>query len=132
MIDLVTRPRNAFWSASILATLLMVLAQGCARTEADGPSMTGDAAGISDLLDDWNENGPDPALFVEGKAPADAEFEKYHQYSYALMRTPRVSGTTTTTPVQVYDEMAGQEVGTIDWTFTKVGDAWKIEAAPLP
>lgn len=109
---------------------------GCGGDSGGKPLDMGgeDGSKISTVIEDVNDAVGNTkqldTLFVKGSKPSDPK--KMVKYGYSIVGKPTVSGTTGTAKVRVDPAGGGATVGEVEWTFEKVGDAWKIKSAPLP
>jgi hypothetical protein len=118
-----------------LALALLAGLVGCRGADAPAPPGYGSEDGqqIARLVDELNEAKPDPGKLKKlyPGAPAGAT-KQYDPYRYEVTGQPAVSGDTATAQIRIVKDTDGQERGTKEWTFEKVGGAWKVKTAPLP
>lgn len=86
---------------------------------------------IAVLVEDFNEYKANARRASELFAQPVRDLKKYDSYSYDLSGSPTVSGDKATATVKVRTD-EGTDKGTVEWSFVKVGNKWKIQAAPLP
>jgi len=121
----------------ILGFTLALSLSGCLGS-APPPVWTGDAKAVSDLMDDWNDADKTrkasaaAKLFVKDTSPTAAQFKVFRQYSFDQAGPPSISGTTATMTVNVVSRKPNSTPTTLEWSFEKEGEAWKIKAAPMP
>lgn len=121
-----------------LVLTLSLLGAGCGGGGGGGVAAAADDSRlVNDVVDDFNEARMDARkstqLFAAGKMPAKAEFKKYGPLSYwPNLGAPTISGDTATMKVSVRNEITGDDVGMVVWTFVKEAEGWKIQSAPLP
>lgn len=124
---------RAFRTPALFAALFLPpFSVGC----GDGPKVQSEGEAVAGVLSSFGDQASNPktlkVYFADGKAPPDGELMKYKNKGFELVGEPRASGGTVTAKVKVTDEMKGDELGQVVWTFVKVGDQWKLESAPLP
>ncbi|MFO0798003.1 MAG: hypothetical protein U0804_11030 [Gemmataceae bacterium] len=115
----------------------VLLAAGCAGSSSVPMPDYGSEEGlkIAQLVSEFNDTKGAPAKFKKAFAgdPPAAGLKAYERYVYEVeVGSPRVSGGTATATVRLLKEADNELVTTKEWTFAKVGDAWKIKTAPLP
>ena len=130
--------RSIFWMVGLAITLT-----GCGPSDsAQGVKTVGQfdvdvikvSGELSKLVDKVQPSASSASefgnLFVEpGKAPQDRT--DYQKYLFGVDQIPQLSGNTAKAAVKLGDKFGG-EFGSAEWTFTLVGQEWKIAAAPLP
>jgi hypothetical protein len=117
------------WLAPLL---LIVAAHGCRRDErqwTDADQIWGLVANMSEVAADAKGF---QSFFVDGTAPDESQRLRYKRGGYAIASGPKVSGSSATMTVTVSNAATGEELGKMEWTAEKVGDAWKLKEAPLP
>ncbi|HYH67062.1 MAG TPA: hypothetical protein VD866_20370 [Urbifossiella sp.] len=119
-----------------LALLTVLFAAGCGSSAIPMPDYGSDEGlKIAQLVSEFNDTRGAPAKFktMFAAAPPAAGLKAYEKYVYEVeVSSPRVDGTTATATVRLLKEADNSLVTTKEWTFAKVGDAWKIKTAPLP
>ncbi|MCS6866612.1 MAG: hypothetical protein RMJ56_08140 [Gemmataceae bacterium] len=90
-----------------------------------------DAKAIAVLIEDFNEYKANPKRAGELFAQPAKDWRKYDTYNFDLSGSPTVNGDKATATVKVRTD-EGTDQGTVEWSFVKVGNKWKIQAAPLP
>ncbi len=116
---------------AIAAIGLIVLA-GCGGDEKREQSQKEALEGVLSSFGDQASNPKTlKVYFSDGKAPAEKDLKAYQNKSYMVTEEPKVEGGIVTACVKVTDEKDGKELGTFTWTFTRDGEKWKIESAPL-
>ena len=122
-------PRLALLTAALLAA-------GCAGSSAIPMPDYGSEEGlkIAQAVSNFNDAKASPSKFktaFAGAPPASAK--AFDRYVYEVeVGSPRVEGATATATVRLLKEADNSLVTTKEWTFRKVGDAWKLATAPLP
>jgi len=118
------------------AAVSALLVAGCTSESITKVNSDGEARRISDVVEQFNESRTNAkrsqGLFARGAMPATAQFKKYGQFSYFTTGTARADGDSATMEITVRDEKTSEDAGTVEWTFKKEGDSWKIATAPLP
>lgn len=89
---------------------------------------------IAQMVSIFNDAKASPSKFKTMFADAPpAAAKAFDKYLYEVeVGSPRVTGSTATATVRLLKEADNSLVTTKEWTFSKVGDAWKIKTAPLP
>ena len=119
-----------------LATLILVVpgTHGCGKNL--GSPLDSDPGRIGLLVCDVNDARQEPknlSRHFTSEAPPDRQLlSKLRKYSVAEVGSATVTGDQATIKVIVRDEAAGKEVGTVEWTFVKKGEMWKVKSAPMP
>lgn len=124
-------------SGILLALVVVVFAvPGCWSNGSNGPPAldfgSEDGKKIAELVSDLNEAKATAqrfkALFV---APAPPNWAAYETLNFDVVGKPKVDGTQATATVKIRSDADQAEKGEKEWTFAKVGDAWKIKSAPV-
>jgi hypothetical protein len=107
---------------------------GCNKTQ--GPGLDSDEGRIGVLVCDVNDARTEPKLLARYFAP-DARpdrqlLSKLKKHSIAEVGKATVAGDQATTQVLVHDGATGKNIGTVEWTFVKQGDAWKVKSTSMP
>jgi hypothetical protein len=112
---------------------LLAVAIGCGTRVVDGGASQAETtqltAVIASLTDASQDSAKFSALWVT--PPDAATAGKYKGYFYYANGAPSVSGTSAKSKLKL-EKPAGTVAGEPEWEFEKVGDTWKIKAAPLP
>ena len=117
-----------------LALLTVLFAAGCGSSAVPMPDYGSDEGlKIAQLVSEFNDTRGAPAKFKKMFAAAPpAALKAFEKYVYEVeVGSPRVEGTTATATVRLLKEADNSVVTTKEWTFSKVGDGWKIKTAPL-
>jgi hypothetical protein len=95
-----------------------------------------DPVKVEQLLMSMPDLAGDPATlakqFAEGAAPAPDKLKRYEQFEYQLEAAPRLTGAGCTARVIVTKAGSDEQVGIVEWSLVKDGEAWKLQSAPLP
>lgn len=116
--------------------LLLAFLVGCGEPKVVPPPDYGSPDGlkIAQAVSDFNDAKAEPTKFKKafaGPLPA-ASWKDYEKFSYnVVVGSPKVTGDGATAGVTVHKESNYEVVATVEWSFTRVGDAWKLKAAPL-
>ncbi len=70
--------------------------------------------------------------FADASKPTPEELARYAEYEYNAQDDVRVSGTTATMTVIIFDAESLENLGNFTWTFVEENETWKIQDAPLP
>ena len=111
---------------------LLILVSGCKKETADHTDgLTEEQVAVVELISEI----PDRAgrsgfedLFV--KDPGASERKKYQGFAFGA-ETAEISGNTATAQVEILKYGEAEPTATKTWKFTKSGEGWKIESAPL-
>lgn len=123
--------RTNYFHALLVAFALLTTI-GCGEPEFDRSSDVGQIdVLVGDLSDATRSTATFQALFAANAAPADAERSKYAKYTYRLAEEPAIDGEQAALRVAVRDDNDA-EIAVADWKATKVENAWRLSAAPLP
>src|SRR5262245_33938928 len=121
--------------AMILLAFALALT-GCSAGNRPAEMPAGDGRGVVLLVEEVNEHKGNAkklsGLFASGAAPAAAALKKYDSYEFFMGDPPSVNGASATLVVRIVTVADRQEAGRLEWKFAKIGDAWKIQEAPLP
>jgi hypothetical protein len=113
------------------AALVLFALTGCGGERAE-QSPREELEGVLSSFGDQASNPKTLGVYFAGTAPDAKALKGYQSKSFRVADEPRMSGNTATAGVIVTDEEKGEELGTVEWKFVKVGDRWKLESAPLP
>ncbi len=116
------------------AALLIALAAGCGGGSVAMPDYgSEDGLKLAQLVSSFEDAKGDPAKFKKFFADAPPPNRKdYEKFVYEVAAgSPKVTGDAATAMVNVRLDSDNSVVATAEWTFSKVGDSWKIKAAPL-
>src|SRR5262245_54776023 len=122
-------------SIVVMIPILLTSVVGCGGSgSVAGPDYgSEDGRKIAEFVDYFNDYVVDANKFKKafaGKAPANRK--EYEQFRYEVkVGSPKVDGTNATATVNFRNESSHEIVVTKEWTFTKVGDEWKLKDAPL-
>lgn len=115
-------------------SIILTAALGCGGSGSiAGPDSGSDAGKIAEFVDYFNDYVADAAKFKKafaGKAPSSRK-------EYELLRfevkagSLKVDGTNATATVDIRNDSSHEVIATKEWTFTKVGEEWKLKDAPL-
>ena len=117
----------------VFASLLTSVA-GCSSSGSVARPDYGSEEGrkIAEFVDYFNDYKADANKFKKsfaGNAPSN--WKEYEQFRYEVkVGSPKVDGTSATATVNIYKESNHEVIATKEWTFTKVGETWKIKDAP--
>ena len=118
-----------------LLALLLASSAGCGGPKEVPPPDYGSPDGlkIAQAVSEFNDAKADAAEFKKAfVANPPANWREYDKFSFnVVVGSPKVSGDGATAGVTVHKETNYEVVATVEWSFTKVGDAWKLKAAPL-
>jgi hypothetical protein len=107
---------------------------GCNQTQA--PGLDSDEGRIGVLVCDVNDARTEPkqlARYFAPEARPDRQFlAKLKKHAIAEVGKATVTGDQATTKILVHDATTGKNVGTVEWTFVKQGDTWKVKSTSLP
>jgi hypothetical protein len=88
---------------------------------------------VAQMISNFNDAKADINKFKKsfvGNAPSN--WKEYEKYAYeVVVGSPKIDGANATATVTVHTDSNYEVVATKEWSFTKVGDAWKIKDAPL-
>jgi len=119
-------------SEALLVAFALLTTIGCREPELDRSSDVGQIdVLVGDLSDATRTTATFQALFAPNAAPADAERAKYAKYTYRLAEEPVIDGEQAALRVAVRDDNDA-EIAVADWKATRVENAWRLSAAPLP
>jgi hypothetical protein len=122
-------------SISVIVSLLLTSVAGWGGSGSVAGPDYGSEEGrkIAEFVDYFNDYKADANKFKKafaGKAPSN--WKEYEPLRYEVkVGSPKVDGTNATATVNIYNESNHEVIATKEWTFTKVGEEWKIKDAPL-
>lgn len=121
-------------SIAPLFSVVLVLVTGCGSGEVAPPNYgSPEGLKIAQTVSDFNDAKANINTFKKmfvGTAPSN--WKEYERVVYeVVVGSPQVDGANATATVTVRNESNYEVIATKEWTFTKVGDAWKIKDAPL-
>ncbi|MCA9217568.1 MAG: hypothetical protein KDB27_31080 [Planctomycetales bacterium] len=64
-------------------------------------------------------------------APNASELKKYQEFSFSALDPIEVNGNSATAQVEIVKYGGDDPASTKTWKFSKSGETWKIDAAPL-
>ena len=121
------RTSPSFRLFALVTALHVVMMIGCGGSEPTDAEQVNVA--IANLSEAALDRESFESFFAAGLAPRESERSRYRQYFYE-MDPPKVSGDSATANVRILDP-DGDLIAEKEWSFSKVGDLWKISAAPL-
>lgn len=117
----------------LLSFALLSLMNGCSNSNKPIDMGGEDGAKVALLIEDLNETKHNSKKVVDSfvSKQVTPDVKKLNQLTFYVVGKPVVSGSTATCKVQV-EKSDSTPLGEQEWQFEKVGDQWKIKAAPLP
>lgn len=88
---------------------------------------------IAQAVSEFNDAKNSQLKFKKSFAESPpANWKQYDKYSFQVKQgSPKVDGVNATATVTIHNESNFEVVATKEWTFVKVGDAWKLKTAPI-
>jgi len=121
---------GAAWT--FLCGLVVLGVPGCGSGGALEPEMSDFGRLLMNAPRAATEDAAYSKVFVEG-AELDKDRKRYYRYLFDLESdSAGPEDNTRTLKITVKDSSTAETVGTVDWTAVKVGEEWRIKAAPLP
>jgi hypothetical protein len=116
----------------MLVLLSASLVLGCGGTYRPPSYGSEEGRNIALFMEEFNEAISDARRFQNSFADKPTQPMKvYSQFMYDVVGSPSIQGDQATAKIQIRTE-GGQDKGSLEWTFVKQGDKWKIKNAPLP
>ncbi len=113
--------------------VLLLLTIGCSDSNKTIDMGGEDGSQVALLIEDLNETKHNAKKVVDSfvSKQVTPDVKKLNQLTFYVMGKPAVNGSSATCKVQI-EKSDSTPLGEQDWQFEKVGDKWKIKAAPLP
>lgn len=127
-----THPRNLL-PLALAAALALLPGCGSAAKIAPPPDYgSEEGLKIAQLVSHFNEDKADPVKFRRAFADnPPADWKRYDRFTFEVKSgSPKVDGAAAAATVTVHKEANYEVVATVEWTFAKVGDVWKLKTAP--
>ena len=122
-------------SILVMASVLLTSVAGCSGSGSVALPDYGSEEGrqIAEFISYFNDYKADPVKFKKAFAgTAPSNWREYDKFRYEVkVGSPKVDGVNATATVTIHNESNYEVIATKEWTFTKVGDAWKLKDAPL-
>ncbi len=128
------RPATILTLAFVVAQPLIVGCGSGQQTPTPLPDYgSEDGVQIALLVSEFNDAKTQLVKAKKLFAGSPPNVREYQNLAFeVVVGSPKVDGTTATASVKVLSDADMKPIATTEWTFTKVGDAWKIKSAPLP
>src|SRR5262245_52578368 len=113
--------------------ILLPVTTGCGNSGSATPQGPEDERQIAEFMSYFNDYTVNETKFKQAfteKPPSNRK--EYEKFRFDVkVGSIKVDGANATAVVEFRNDSSHEVLTTKEWTFTKVGDAWKIKSAPL-